>query len=387
MRKVAVFTGTRAEYGLLSGLMQSIKDNPHLELQVITGGMHHSPEFGETWREIEKDGFSIDAKVEMLLSSDTAVGVVKAMGLGTIGFADALDRLLPHILVLLGDRFEALSIAQAAMIMRIPILHIHGGEVTEGAYDDAIRHSISKMSTVHCTATEAYRARVIQLGEDPSRVFNVGAIGLDYLKSISFLSKEELSQSLNFALNSPFFLVTFHPVTWGSHSVKDCLAALFEALDAFPDFQLIITYPNADNEGRKIISLIQEYCKKDTTNRVLAVQSLGHTRYLSLLKLAEVVIGNSSSGIIEASSLKTPTVNIGERQRGRIAASSVVHCDPSADAIKKAITLALNNKNPDTFINPYEKGGAIPKIIKIIEEMPLVAQKIFFDIGTLNEFD
>ncbi|CEK10219.1 UDP-N-acetylglucosamine 2-epimerase [Legionella hackeliae] len=390
MRKVAVFTGTRAEYGLLSGLIKAIQKNPQFELQLLVSGMHLSPEFGETWHIIEEEGVSIDAKVEMLLSSDTAVGVVKSVGLGIIGYADTLQRLNPDILVILGDRFEALAIAQTAMLMRIPIVHLHGGEITEGAYDDAIRHAITKMSTIHCTATEAYRRRVIQLGEEPSRVFNVGAIGLDYLQYLSFLSISELSASLTFDINNPFFLVTYHPVTWANESPEVSLPALFKALDAYPDYQVIMTYPNADNGGRQIMSMIKDYAVSQPA-RVLAVTSLGQLRYLSALNHAAVVIGNSSSGIIEAPSFNVPTVDIGARQKGRIAADSVIHCEATSAAISEAISAAIQSKSLEPIINPYDQGGAIPKIITILETMLLNSQKTFFDIditaGLENEYN
>ncbi len=244
-RKVAIFTGTRAEYGLLYWLMSEVRQDPVLELQIIVGGMHLSPEFGETWRLLESDGFSIDAKVEMLLSSDTPVGVAKSMGLGTIGFADALDRLRPDVLVVLGDRFEALSIAQVALVMRIPIAHLHGGELTEGAYDDGIRHALTKMAYLHFVAAPQYQARVIQMGESPERVFNVGAMGLDHLMRTPLMSLVELRESLNFALDQPFLLVTYHPVTSADEDPEQSFVAIIEALDRFPDHQVIITYPNA----------------------------------------------------------------------------------------------------------------------------------------------
>ncbi len=243
IRKVAVFTGSRAEYGLLYWLMKDIASHNELQLQTVVSGMHLSPEFGETWRAVESDGFSIDAKVEMLLSSDTDVGVAKSMGVGILGFADALDRLRPDILIILGDRFEALAIAQVALVMKIPIAHLHGGEITEGAYDDAIRHAITKFSYLHFTSTEQYRKRVIQLGESPERVFNVGAIGLDHLLRTSKISREALSESLDFDLSSPYLLVTYHPVTLAEEEPQSTFRALMQALDCFPSYNVIITYP------------------------------------------------------------------------------------------------------------------------------------------------
>ncbi|OCH57400.1 UDP-N-acetyl-D-glucosamine 2-epimerase, UDP-hydrolysing, partial [Vibrio cyclitrophicus] len=321
-KKVAVFTGTRAEYGLLFWLLKDIQSDPDLTLQLLVSGMHLSPEFGDTYKHIEKDGFQIDEKIEILLSSDSPVGTAKSMGLGVLGFADALSRLAPDVLVILGDRFEALAAAQTAMILRIPIIHLHGGEITEGAYDDAIRHAITKLSYLHGTSTDEYRNRVIQLGESPERVKNVGAIGLDHLNRGSFMTISELSESLNFDLTGPYFVVTYHPVTLGDESPEDSFQALLDALDEYPNHQIILTYPNADDGGRRIIPMLEAYAAKQPS-RVLAIPSLGQIRYLSSVKHAAAVIGNSSSGIIEVPAFDVPTVNIGSRQKGRLAAKSV----------------------------------------------------------------
>ncbi|MGD8218463.1 UDP-N-acetylglucosamine 2-epimerase [Pseudomonas thivervalensis] len=383
--KVAVFTGTRAEYGLLYWLMKGLKDIPALELQVIVSGMHLSPEFGETWKHIVQDGFEINAKVEMLLSSDTAVGVIKSMGLGLLGFADALERLAPDVLVVLGDRFEALAMVQAALIMKIPVAHIHGGEITEGAYDDAIRHAISKMSMLHFVAAEPYRQRVIQMGEDPARVFNVGAVGLDHIKRGEFLSLEALSLSLGFELTKPFMLVTYHPVTLAEEDPEQSFLSLLDALELFPDHQVIITYPNADNGGRSIISLIEKYAAANPS-RVLAVPSLGFKRYLSTVKHASVVVGNSSSGIIEVPSFGLPTVNIGSRQKGRLAAQTVIHCEPGSNAISEAIALALSKDFSSMCqhaTNPYGQGDASQKIIQKLMNFDGSTSKKFHDLDSL----
>ncbi|MCG6574669.1 UDP-N-acetylglucosamine 2-epimerase (hydrolyzing) [Pseudomonas sp. AF32] len=383
--KVAVFTGTRAEYGLLYWLMKDIENNPSLDLKVIVSGMHLSPEFGETWKQIVHDGFEIDAKVEMLLSSDTAVGVVKSMGLGLLGFAEALERLAPDVLVVLGDRFEALAVVQAALIMKIPVAHIHGGEITEGAYDDAIRHAITKMAALHFVAAEPYRQRVIQMGEDPTRVFNVGAVGLDHVKRGEFLSLEALSQSLDFNIKRPFMLVTYHPVTLAEEDPERSFCALLDALDSFPDHQVIITYPNADNGGRSIISLIEKYAALNP-GRVLAVPSLGFKRYLSILQFASVVVGNSSSGIIEVPSFGLPTVNIGSRQKGRLAAETVIPCEPGANSIRQAISLALSEgfsnmcKHAE---NPYGQGDASQKIVQQLIGFDGNTSKKFYDLDLL----
>ena len=382
-RKIAVFTGTRAEYGLLYWLMKNIHSSSHLELQVIVSGMHLSPEFGETWKKIWEDGFPIDAKVEMLLSSDTPVGVVKSMGLGTLGFADALDRLKPEILVVLGDRFEALAIVQASLIMRIPVAHLHGGELTEGAYDDAIRHAISKMALLHFVAAEPYRRRVIQMGESPDRVFNVGAVGLDHLSHSAKMSISELARSLAFPLRKPYLVVTYHPVTLLDESPELSFQALLTALDKFPDHQIILTYPNADNGGRAIIPMLENYAQQQP-GRVLAIPSLGFKRYLSAASMAAAVVGNSSSGIIEVPSLGVPTVNIGARQLGRLAAESVLQCEPSAESIEQAIRKALSSDYTEVcgkVVNPYGQGKAADAIVKVLENFDGTLHKTFHDLS------
>ncbi len=383
-RKIAVFTGTRAEYGLLYWLMKDIQASQALELQVIVSAMHLSPEFGETWRQIEEDGFSIDAKVEMLLSSDTPVGVVKSMGLGTIGFADALERLKPDVLIVLGDRFEALAVVQAALIMRIPVAHLHGGEITEGAYDDAIRHAITKMASLHFVAAEPYRQRVIQMGEAPSTVFNVGAIGLDHLQRSPRMGMAELAVSLDFELREPYLLVTYHPVTLLEEDPEESFKALLTALDRFPDHQIVLTYPNADNGGRAIIPLLENYGRSQA-HRVLAIPSLGFRRYLSVLSKAGAVVGNSSSGIIEAPAVGIATVDIGARQLGRLAAESVLHCSPDADAIEQALIKALSADFAAqrlTVVNPYGQGCASSAIVKVLEMHTRSFYKHFHDWGT-----
>ncbi|MBW4967888.1 UDP-N-acetylglucosamine 2-epimerase (hydrolyzing) [Pseudoalteromonas sp. CR1] len=381
-KKIAVFTGTRAEYGLLYWLIKDIQSDPELKLQLLVSGMHLSSEFGETYKQIEQDGFTIDEKIEILLSSDTAVGTAKSMGLGVLGFTDALNRLKPDALVILGDRFEALAAAQTAMILRIPILHLHGGEITEGAYDDAIRHAITKLSYLHGTSTEEYRQRVIQLGEVPERVKNIGAIGLDHLARSDFMSVDEIGKSLSFNLKQPYFLVTYHPVTLGEEPPEQSFIALLNALDEFKDHQIILTYPNADDGGRRIIPIIEKYAKQQP-ERVNAIPSLGQKRYLSAVKHAAVVIGNSSSGVIEVPSFNVPTVNIGVRQKGRLAAKSVLHCDSTKAAIKAAITSALKGeyKTPaETIINPYGAGNASAQAIQMLKSLEFEPSKPFYDL-------
>lgn len=381
-KKVAVFTGTRAEYGLLFWLLKDIQSDPLLQLQLLVSGMHLSPEFGETYSQIEKDGFVIDEKIEILLSSDSAVGTAKSMGLGVLGFADALARLQPDVLVILGDRFEALAAAQTAMILRIPIVHLHGGEITEGAYDDAIRHAITKLSYLHGTSTEEYRQRVIQLGEEPNRVTTVGAIGLDHLKRATFLTVEQLSESLGFKLNKPFVVVTYHPVTLADEAPEVSFQALLGALDDYPELQVILTYPNADDGGRRIIPILEEYARSNP-QRVLAIPSLGQVRYLSSIKHASAVIGNSSSGIIEVPSFDVPTVNIGVRQKGRLAAKSVLNTEPNHIDISNAIRVALSRSYKDkeeVIDNPYGQGDASAQVIEMIKSLKFDASKVFYDL-------
>ncbi|MGL4929867.1 MAG: UDP-N-acetylglucosamine 2-epimerase, partial [Plesiomonas sp.] len=362
MKTIAVFTGSRAEYGLLYWLIKEIQSDPDLQLKLIVSGMHLSPEFGLTAQQIEQDGFTIDEKIEMLLSSDTSVGVVKSMGVALLGLADALPRLQADVLVILGDRFEALAAAQAAMLLGIPVAHLHGGEITEGAYDDAIRHAITKLSHWHFTSTECYRQRVIQMGEQPEQVLNVGAVGLDHLNKTPLMSLAELEDSLAFCLDSSFFVVTYHPVTLADEDPVTTFNALLHALDEFPEHRIILTYPNADDGGRSIIPLLEQYAAKQPL-RVKVIPSLGYRRYLSAVAHCSAVIGNSSSGIIEVPSLHVPTVNIGSRQQGRLAANSVIHCQPDQLSIISAIRAALQLVDKEMFISPYGQGNASEQIV------------------------
>lgn len=381
-KRIAVFTGTRAEYGLLYWLLRDIEDATDLDLSLIVSGTHLSSEFGHTVDQITSDGFKVAERVEMLLSSDSDVGTVKSLGLGIIGYADALSRQRPDMLVLLGDRYEALGIAQAAMLMKIPILHIHGGEITEGAYDDAIRHAITKLSFLHATSTDEYRRRVIQLGEEPERVRTVGAIGLDHLERSSFMTTDEISESLDFDLGKQFAVMTYHPVTLADESPVETFRNIASALDKYPKLNVIITYPNADEGGRQIIPLIESYAQNNS-DRVAVVTSLGQRRYLSAIKNATLVIGNSSSGIIEVPSFKVPTVNIGARQRGRLAAESVLHCEPDeqsiSESIAKALRLSETGKLED-ITNPYGNGDAVSAILEMIRSAKVGSIKTFYDI-------
>ncbi len=373
MRKICVVTGTRAEYGLLYWLMKEIQSDASLRLQIIVTGMHLSPEFGLTYKEIEKE-FSIDKKIEMLLSSDTPVGISKSMGLAQISFAEAYSELSPDVIVVLGDRFEIFSASAAAMIARIPIAHIHGGETTEGAFDEAIRHSITKMSHLHFVATEEYRQRVIQLGEDPEKVFNFGAPGLDNIDNLPILSKGELEKSLDFKLGKKNLVVTFHPVTLELSTAKEQFQQLLLALDELSDTHIIFTKANADTDGRIINSLIDDYVSANS-NKSIAFASLGQLRYLSALQHADAAIGNSSSGLIEAPSFKIGTINIGDRQKGRVKADSVIDCKPNKEAIKDALQQLYSSKFQKQLgevRNPYDKGGTSKKIAQVLQSHPLV---------------
>ena len=385
-RKICVVTGSRAEYGLLYWLMKEIQADPELQLQVVATGMHLSPEFGLTYRVIEQDGFTLDAKVEMLLSSDTPVGVAKSVGLGVIGFADVYDRLQPDIVVVLGDRFEILAAAQAAMLAEIPIAHISGGEVTEGAIDDSIRHAVTKMSYFHFVAAEAYRARLIQMGEHPSRVINCGDPGLDNLERLTLLSREELAQALKFPLGANYFLVTYHPATLGKLNPVSAMQELTAALDRFPQIQIIITKPNADAGGRELGKMVDEYAARHP-DKVYACTSLGQLRYLSAMKHCAAVVGNSSSGIVEAPGLKKPTVNIGDRQKGRLRASSIIDCAESAQAIAEAIDAVLSTEFAQVVAQTeslYGNANASSQIKEFLKRVdcPKRISKRFYDLPT-----
>ncbi|MCM1154907.1 MAG: UDP-N-acetylglucosamine 2-epimerase [Roseburia sp.] len=386
MKKVCVVTGTRAEYGLLKSLIQKINNDPDMELQLVVTGMHLSPEFGLTYKEIEQDGFQITERNEMLLSSDTPNGITKSIGLGTIGFADIFTGIVPDMVVILGDRYEALAAAIAAMVHRIPIAHIHGGELTSGAVDDAIRHSITKMSTLHFTSTEEYGKRVIQLGEEPKRVFYVGALGVENIKTQKLLSKKELAKSIGFSLDIPYVLVTFHPVTLENNTAQEQISNLLAALDRFQEYRIIFTKANADTDGRIINLKIEEYVKNNN-NRAVVITSLGMIRYLSALQYCEMVIGNSSSGIVEAPSFKIPTVNIGDRQSGRVKAISVIDCGNSVEEICVAVSQAKKMKQErilSDLKNPYEQDGTSGLIFSEIQRylrQSRAAVKKFYDFS------
>lgn len=382
LRRICVVTGSRAEYGLLYWVMKAIAAHPALELQVIATGMHLSPEFGLTYRQIDADGFVIDAKVEMLLSGDTPTAVAKSVGLGVIGFADAYARLAPDVVVVLGDRFEILAAAQSAALARIPLAHIHGGETSEGAVDEGIRHAVTKLSTWHFVAAEAYRKRVVQLGEHPNRVFNVGAPGLDSLVQLPLLSRGELEAELAMMLASPLLLVTYHPATLGELPPGEAVDRLLAALDRFPAASVVFTYPNADAGGRDIVARLQAYEVRHG-GRVKGFTSLGQLRYLSLLVQADAVVGNSSSALIEAPAARTATVDVGPRQRGRLKAASVLEAAENADDIAARIAEALSpafQAGLATVESLYGQGGASQRIVDELVRLRPVAAKTFFDI-------
>ena len=383
MKKICVVTGTRAEYGLLYWLLKEIEADKELQLQVIVTGMHLSPEFGLTYKEIEKE-FKINKKIEMLLSSDTSVGISKSMGLAQISFAESYDELKPDIVIVLGDRYEIFSATSAAMIARIPIAHIHGGEKTEGAFDESIRHSITKMSHLHFTATEDYKNRVIQLGEDPSRVFNVGGMGIENIKRLELLNKKEFEKSIEFKLNIKNILVTFHPVTLENSTAKEQFQQLLDAIDELEDTNIIFTKANSDTDGRVINQMIDEYVTKNS-HKSIVFTSLGQLRYLSALQYVDAVVGNSSSGLAEAPSFKIGTINIGDRQKGRIKASSVIDCEPNKDSILKSFEKLYSKEFQETLkttINPYGDGCTSKKIVEILKSVDLknILKKSFYDL-------
>ncbi|MFZ5639690.1 MAG: UDP-N-acetylglucosamine 2-epimerase [Bacillota bacterium] len=383
-KKICIVTGTRAEYGLFYPLLKKIKADGQFGLQLCVTGMHLSPEFGLTYKEIEKDGFKINEKVEMLLSSDTEVGVTKSIGIGIIGFADALHRIKPDLVILLGDRFETMAAAIAAFTAKIPIAHLYGGELTEGAIDDAIRHSITKMSILHFVSTEIYGKRIVQLGEEPDRVFNVGALGIDNIKNLTLLTKQQLEKELNFKFGKRNVLVTFHPVTLENYTSESQFRELLSALDHFKDLKIIFTKPNADPNDRILIKLIDEYVKRNS-DKAAAFVSLGQLKYLSTINYVDAVVGNSSSGIIEVPSLGKPTVNIGDRQKGRIRADSVIDCSPKKESIIRALRKAFQpdfSKLCKEVDNPYGDGNSAEKILTVLKEKTdkIKLKKTFYDL-------
>ncbi|QJQ32765.1 UDP-N-acetylglucosamine 2-epimerase (hydrolyzing) [Sphingomonas lacunae] len=383
-RKICILTSTRAEYGLLKHLMAEIRSNRSLELQTIVTGSHMSPEFGYTFQEIETDGFAIDARVEILLSSDSVQGVAKAMGLAMISLSDALERLTPDILVILGDRFEILSAAAVALVYNIPIAHLHGGETTEGAIDEAIRHAVTKMASLHFVAAQPYFQRVVQMGELPERVFNFGGLGVDAIGKVDLINRQQLEAELDFRFGEHSLLITFHPETQTAQSPELQTRALLDALSLLPEkIGILFTMPNADAGGRQISAMIKSYA--DGRTHVATFESLGQRRYLSCLAQVSAVVGNSSSGLTEVPSFGIPTVNIGQRQDGRLRAESVIDCPATSDAIARALGQALSpefRRVAQHAINPYGSGGASHAIASTLAEIDLdgIIKKRFFDL-------
>ncbi len=386
MRKICVVTGTRAEYGLLSRLMRMIKDSQKTQLQIVVTNMHLSPNFGNTYKEIEKDGFTIDYKVPIIDETGTnnSYEIVNEMSRALSGLAKAYSELNPDMLLLLGDRYEMLAAATAALIMRIPIAHISGGAISEGAFDDSIRHSITNMSQLHFTEAEDFRRRVIQLGEQPDRVFNVGALGVENIKKLPLMKKEEIEDELKFKIDSKTILVTYHPVTLGNNSVEYDITEFIEALNERPGVRVIFTMPNSDTGSQAIVSAIYRFVEENQT-RAVAFKSLGVIRYLSVMKYVGAVVGNSSSGLVEVPSFGIPTLNIGDRQKGRLSASSVLNCETDRYSIIAGLDIVLS---PDFHArsamthNPYDKEGTANAIYDIISTYPLeqLNQKHFYDI-------
>ena len=382
-RKICVITGTRAEYGLLRWVMQGIKDDAELTLQIIATGMHLSPEFSLTYREIEKDGFQIDRKVEMLTSSDTSVGVAKSMGLGMIGFADALNELNPDLIVVLGDRFEIFAAVSAALVRRIPVAHLHGGETTEGAFDEALRHSITKMSHLHFVAAKEYHQRVIQLGEQPDRVFLVGGLGIDNINRLKLLDRHELEVALGFNFDAKNLLITYHPVTLERSTAVEQMEELLAALADLADTRLIFTMPNADTGSRELIQMVKDFVAQHSNAR--AFTTLGQLRYLSCIAQVDGVLGNSSSGLLEVPSFKKATINIGDRQRGRLQAGSVINCEPSRQAIGIALARLYSTEfqcGLTEVVNPYGNVGASERVVNVLKHFELsgIVKKNFHDL-------
>lgn len=386
--KICVITGSRAEYGLLYWLLKEIVADDYFELQLIVTGMHLSPEFGLTYKIIEEE-FKISKKIEILLSSDTPVGISKSMGLANIAFAESYDELKPDMIVVLGDRYEIFSAVSMAMIAQIPIVHIAGGETTEGAFDESIRHSITKMAHLHFTTTQEYRNRVIQLGESPDKVFNVGSLGIENIKRLKLLSRSDFEESINFKLNKKNLLVTYHPVTLEKDTSKWQFQAILDALDELKDTNIIFTKSNSDTDGRVINQMCEEYVKINSSKSI-CFESLGQLRYLSALQYVDAVVGNSSSGIAEAPSFGIGTINIGDRQKGRIKVSSIIDCEPTQESIRKAFQKLYSDEFQNNLFNiqnPYGDGIVSKKILQTIKSTNFenILKKKFYDIGLANE--
>ena len=384
-RRIAVVTGGRPDYGLLRWLLHDLHHSKEAELQLVATGMHFAPEFGRTIDEIRGDGLPVSAEVDMLVSGDTTLSVAVSCGRGVVGCAEAFARLQPDVAVVLGDRFEILAAAQAAMLLGIPVAHIHGGEVTEGSTDEFIRHAVSKMSSLHFVSTELFRSRLIRMGEQPGRVFTVGAIGLDQFQRLTLPDRAQLIAELGLASADPFLLATYHAATRSERDPVDDVRAMLAAIDRFPDLQLVLTRANADPGGHAINAALTDYVERRRDRRAVLASSLGSRLYLAAITHAVAVIGNSSSGLIEAPAVGTPTINIGPRQQGRPRAASVIDCDESEAAIASAIERA---RTPEFLARaaagepPYGRPDNVSqRIIEILLAMELrgLRTKMFYD--------
>lgn len=383
-RRICIATGTRADWGLLSPIAQALNKRDDVDLKIIATNMHLSEEYGSTWKEIENDGLKIDWRVKMKSDADSRKDTVLAMSECMAGMAEALAALRPDLLVILGDRYEMLATASAALILRIPIAHIAGGAISQGAYDESIRHAITKMSHIHLTETERYRKRVIQLGENPEHVIYTGAIGVYNIMHTQYISREQLERELNLTLSDRLILATFHPATLDEMPPQQQCKNLLAALDRHPDYQTIFTYPNNDSEGRIIIQLIESYRRRHP-ERVAVFPSLGMRRYLSMLHCATAVVGNSSSGIVEVPSIGIPTLDIGIRQMGRTAAPSVLHCGVSEEEIVDGLETVLSSSFrmiAKSAENPYYLPDTLEKMVDAIVNTPLdnIIIKPFYDV-------
>ena len=382
-KKICIITGSRAEYGLLFWLLKEIETSKNFELQLIVTGMHLSPEFGLTYKEIEKD-FKINKKINIDLSADTSLGISRSMSIAQLSFSKVYKKLKPDIVVVLGDRYEIFSAVIAAMISKLTVAHIHGGETSEGSMDDYMRHCITKMSHIHFAATEEYRTRIIQLGESPGRVFNVGGMGIENIKRIKLLSKNEFEKAINFKLNKKNILVTFHPTTLENNTSKLQFRELLAAINDLDNTNIIFTKTNSDLHGKVINQMIDQYISKNS-KKSIGFYSLGQTRYLSALQFVDVVLGNSSSGLIEAPSFKIATINIGDRQKGRIKAKSVIDCLPEKKSIQNSIKRAYS-KNFQSLLkvvkNPYDNGFSSKKIVRVLNSIKIenILKKSFHNI-------
>lgn len=386
LKKAAVVTATRAEYGMLKNVIDRIDKSEKLELCLMVTGTHFVPEYGMTIKEIEQDGYPIAERIDVLMASDTPSAVSKTMGLTMMSFAEAFERQQPDCLVVLGDRYEILAVCSAAMNAGIPIIHISGGETTQGAIDESIRHCITKMSYLHFAGCETYRQRIIQLGEEPDRVYNFGDVGIESIRLVPAMTKQELEESINFSLDKPYMSVTFHPVTLEVQEAEAQMQELLAALENFGDMKFVITKANADAGGRRINKMIDSFVAEH--DNCAAYASLGIKRYVNLLRFSEGMIGNSSSGIREAPTIGVPTINIGNRQKGRLQADSILNCAPKKEeiiqAVRKSQTVEFREQARHT-VNPYGDGNASERIVRTITdylyENKICLEKKFYDVA------